>query len=106
MKKGLHLSIHDSFLALLLLSGFVSSCTPGKLSYQNLQSSDNRSGSSTPSLAWSPLIQSFGSSNVGSPTTSQTFTLSNTGTGSATGCSAPIVSGANSTDFSITADNC
>jgi hypothetical protein len=57
-----------------------------------------------PSLAWSPLTKDFGKVNVGSNSSTQTFTLTNSGSGTASGCSAPSLS--NSTDFSITTDNC
>ncbi|MBS1962403.1 MAG: choice-of-anchor D domain-containing protein, partial [Bdellovibrionales bacterium] len=58
----------------------------------------------TPSLAWAPLTKDFGNVNVGSNSGTQVFTLSNTGSVPATGCSAPSISDA--TNFSITADTC
>jgi hypothetical protein len=57
-----------------------------------------------PSLAWTPLTNNFGSVNVGANSASQTFTLTNSGAGTATGCSAPSLSDA--TNFSIVTDNC
>jgi hypothetical protein len=57
-----------------------------------------------PSLAWTPLTKNFGSINVGSSSSTQTFTLTNSGTASATGCSAPSLT--NTTDFTINTDNC
>jgi hypothetical protein len=57
-----------------------------------------------PILAWSPLTKDFGSVNVGLTSSTQTFTLTNSGTAAATGCSAPELD--NDTDFTITTDNC
>ena len=57
-----------------------------------------------PNLAWSPLVKDFGNIDVGSNSTTQTFTLTNAGAAAATGCTAPTLS--NSTDFTITTDNC
>ncbi|MBS1963148.1 MAG: choice-of-anchor D domain-containing protein, partial [Bdellovibrionales bacterium] len=56
------------------------------------------------SLVWSPLTHDFGNVNVGSNSSTQSFTLTNTGGATATGCSAPALS--NSTDFTIVTDNC
>lgn len=58
----------------------------------------------SPTLAWSPLTKDFGNVNVGSNSATQTFTLTNSGTATATGCSAPSI--ADTTNFTITADNC
>jgi hypothetical protein len=58
----------------------------------------------TPNLIWSPLAHSFGPVNVGTTSTSTSFTLNNSGNGSATGCSAPVLS--NTTDFSIQSESC
>lgn len=55
-------------------------------------------------LAWSPLTYDFGSVNVGANSSTTNFILSNTGTASATGCSAPIIS--NTTDFTIVSETC
>jgi alpha-tubulin suppressor-like RCC1 family protein len=57
-----------------------------------------------PSLAWSPLTNNFGSINVGSSSATQTFTLTNSGPTTATGCSAPTID--NTTDFTLSADTC
>jgi alpha-tubulin suppressor-like RCC1 family protein len=53
-----------------------------------------------PSLAWSPLSHDFGFVTVGISSAPKTFTLLNSGTEAATGCSAPVLS--NSIDFSLT----
>lgn len=58
----------------------------------------------TPSLVWSPLTNDFNSVYVGSSSAAQTFTLTNNGVGSATGCSAPMLT--DSTNFEITTDSC
>jgi hypothetical protein len=58
----------------------------------------------TPSLAWAPLTKDFGNVNVGSNSSTQTFTLTNSGATTATGCSAPTIS--DTTDFTINTDNC
>lgn len=57
-----------------------------------------------PALAWAPLSHSFGSVNAGAHSNHFSFTLTNSGAGSATGCSSPVLS--NSTDFSIQNDSC
>ncbi|MBS1961844.1 MAG: choice-of-anchor D domain-containing protein, partial [Bdellovibrionales bacterium] len=59
-----------------------------------------------PALAWNPLTNDYGSVNVGSLSSGTTFTLSNSGTANATGCSAPVLSGANSGDFALSSDTC
>lgn len=56
------------------------------------------------SLSWSPLTYDFGTLVQNVKGKSITFTLTNTLTGLATGCSAPVLS--NSTDFQITTDSC
>jgi hypothetical protein len=55
-------------------------------------------------MAWSPLLKSFGNVYVGETSSSQTFTLTNSGAGTATGCTDPVLSDA--TNFSITTDTC
>lgn len=56
------------------------------------------------SLVWSPLTKAFADTVEGQKSASSVFTLTNTKTGTATGCSAPVLS--NSTDFQITIDEC
>jgi alpha-tubulin suppressor-like RCC1 family protein len=60
-----------------------------------------------PSLAWSPLSYDFGNVeyDYGKPG-SISFTFTNSGTAGATGCSAPVLTGTNSTQFEISIDNC
>ena len=58
----------------------------------------------TPSLAWTPLTSAFGTAFVGTNSSSTTFTLTNSGTANATGCSAPTIT--NTTDFTIVTDGC
>jgi hypothetical protein len=55
-------------------------------------------------LAWSPLTKDFGNVYVGNNSTTQTFTLTNSGSASATGCSAPTIT--DTTNFTITSDAC
>jgi alpha-tubulin suppressor-like RCC1 family protein len=60
-----------------------------------------------PTLTWSPLTKNFGSvSTGGGSSTVQVFTLTNSGTATATGCSAPTLSGTNPGDFTMTSDTC
>ena len=58
----------------------------------------------SPSLAWSLLTHNFGSVDAGADSTTQVFTLTNSGTGNATTCG--LTSLSNATDFTITADTC
>jgi len=58
----------------------------------------------SPILAWSPLTNDFGRVAVGANSSTQTFTLTNSGDGDATGCSAPSIS--DITNFTINTDNC
>ncbi|NDG83496.1 MAG: choice-of-anchor D domain-containing protein [Proteobacteria bacterium] len=57
-----------------------------------------------PGLDWSPLTHSFGNVPLTFFSGPQAFTLTNSGTAPATGCSAPVLS--NSTDFVIQSDSC
>ncbi|MBS1960685.1 MAG: choice-of-anchor D domain-containing protein [Bdellovibrionales bacterium] len=59
-----------------------------------------------PSLAWTPTTYDFGNVDVGANSSTHTFTLTNAGNGTATGCSAPVLGGSNASDFSIVTDNC
>lgn len=60
-----------------------------------------------PSLTWSPLARVYGNNAYAyGKSGSTTFTLSNSGTGTATGCSAPTLGGPNPSEFEITIDNC
>jgi alpha-tubulin suppressor-like RCC1 family protein len=61
-------------------------------------------GTTSPNLAWSLLAFDFGTVNVGSNSSTQVFTLNNSGNGPATGCSVPTIS--DTTNFTITADTC
>ena len=62
---------------------------------------------SAPVLAWSPLTLNFGSiAYAYGKSASTTFYLSNTGVVSATGCSAPTLTGTNAGDFEISIDDC
>jgi hypothetical protein len=54
----------------------------------------------------SPLAYEFGPVAVNALSRSVSFTFKNTGTAPATGCSAPMKSGANPSDFSIESDEC
>jgi hypothetical protein len=60
----------------------------------------------SPSLAWTPLTHGFGSQLVGTTSAAQSFTLTNSGTASATSCSAPTLTGANAGDFALANDSC
>lgn len=57
-----------------------------------------------PNLSWSPLSNDFGNIAIGSNSSTQVFTLSNSGTAGATGCSAPALG--DLVNFEITADTC
>lgn len=57
-----------------------------------------------PDLSWSPLTKNFGSIYVGANSTNETFTLTNNGLASATGCSAPVL--ADAVNFQIVSDTC
>lgn len=58
----------------------------------------------TPDLSISPLTFDYGGVSLGSSLT-QNFTISNSGFGSATGCSAPTIDG-DTSDFTISLDGC
>lgn len=82
--------------------------TTNNSSSESGDSASNNSGgesSSTYDLSPSASSYDFGSqaANLG---TSQTFTITNNGTGSVTSCSAASLSGTNASDFSISTDNC
>lgn len=55
-------------------------------------------------LAWSPLTKAFPATVQGQKSASFVFTLTNSKSGTATGCSAPVLS--NATDFAVSIDNC
>lgn len=57
-------------------------------------------------LIVSPLAHQFGPVAVSATSSAATFTFTNNGTVTATGCSAPTKSGANPDDFTIVMDNC
>ncbi len=57
-----------------------------------------------PLLAWSPLTNAFGNVYIGSNSGPQIFTLTNSGTATATACSAPSIT--DMTDFTVIADTC
>jgi hypothetical protein len=59
-----------------------------------------------PFLTLSPLSHGFGPVLVSSISSSTAFTFTNSGTATATGCSAPTKGGANPDDFTIATDNC
>ncbi|RYD81240.1 MAG: choice-of-anchor D domain-containing protein, partial [Verrucomicrobiaceae bacterium] len=60
----------------------------------------------SPALAWSPLTYDFGYVPSGGNSADKTFTLTNSGSASATGCGAATLSGTNANQFSIVTDTC
>ncbi len=54
-----------------------------------------------PDLSWNPLINNFGSVFVGSQSPSTYFTLTNNGTGTATGCTDPVLTDNTNFELSI-----
>lgn len=59
-----------------------------------------------PILGMSPLSSDFSQVIVGQTSAPTLITITNTGTAAATSCSAPVKSGANTNDFTITNDLC
>jgi hypothetical protein len=62
--------------------------------------------SGPPNLTVEPLTHDFGPVSLSATSTPFTVTFKNSGAESATGCTAPARSGANPTEFEITADTC
>nr|BDT28791.1 hypothetical protein BHI3_22570 [Bacteriovorax sp. HI3] len=59
-----------------------------------------------PVLAIAPVSHNFGNVPVGQSSAPQAFTMTNSGDISATGCSAPVITGADSSNFSLSLVNC
>jgi hypothetical protein len=67
-------------------------------------SADARPGVATLTVA--PLTKQFGPVAISATSSAATFTFTNEGAGTATGCSAPTKGGAHPDDFTIVMDNC
>ena len=62
--------------------------------------------SPTSALAWNPTSYDYGNVNLTTTTSGQGIDFKNNGGASATGCSAPAISGTNAADFDFNADGC
>src|SRR5690606_5945427 len=70
------------------------------------QTQDLTLGGGGASLSWFPVSANFGGTDAGVPTSTISFTLSNTGDDAATGCSAPVLVGSEAGSFVIQTDHC
>lgn len=103
--------VDSSRLFVVGLTGFLLACGSVAAPKQDAGTGTDGDMSDAPpggsaTLAVEPLTHQFGPVAVSGSSSSATFTFMNTGSGTATGCTAPVKAGANADDFAIVMDNC